>query len=77
MSDMEEKINAVWAEHHVVPTGADMSNECRLAAVIISLREKIARAAFRVESNENGSVTIADEQGRARRVLLRGERWEA
>ena len=51
--------------------------ECRLAAVIISLREKIARAAFRVESNENGSVTIADEQGRARRVLLRGERWEA
>lgn len=49
----------------------------RTAAVILNLRAKLARAAFRVEANENGSVTIADEQGCALRVLLRGERWDA
>jgi hypothetical protein len=42
MSDLETAINAVWAEHHVERTGADMTNECRLAASILSLRAKLA-----------------------------------
>jgi hypothetical protein len=40
--DIEAKINAVWAEHHIERTSADMTNECRLASVILHLRERVA-----------------------------------
>lgn len=35
----EKEIEAVWKELNILPTGQDMSNECRLAAVLIKERE--------------------------------------
>ena len=41
----QAEIEAVWAEFSVQPTGADMTNECRLAAGIIALRAEVSRKA--------------------------------
>lgn len=39
----EEEIKAVWSEFHVERArGADMTNECRLAAAILKLRAQLA-----------------------------------
>lgn len=44
LEDLQQKIERVWAEHHVEPTGHDMTNECRLAAAILALRAELAAA---------------------------------
>lgn len=51
----EAEIAAVWRDHHVEPTGADMSNECRLAAVILTLRAQLTTAQSRVKTLEEAT----------------------
>jgi len=39
----QEQIEAVWDAHGVMRFGQDMTNECRLAAAIVGLKEELAR----------------------------------
>lgn len=51
----QEEIDAVWDAHGVVRfPGIDMSNECRLAAAIMSLQGTLKRA--QEASNRNAKI---------------------
>ncbi len=43
MPPTEKEITAVWDRLGVIPTGSDMSNECRLAAYILRLESEVVR----------------------------------
>lgn len=38
----QEEIEKVWADHHVERVPHDMTNECRLAAVIVTLERRLS-----------------------------------
>jgi hypothetical protein len=40
----QDEIGAVWEKHHIAVTVYDMSNECRLAAVIVQQRKLLESA---------------------------------
>ncbi len=68
MSVNAKEIEAVWQEFNVQDTGRDMTNECRLATVIITLRAEN----FALKEQARGDADELEEiKDRVRRALER------